>query len=91
MAVTKIKGRKALGGAPYSHSAVKPDKKPSTERERKLAVAPRPAPAFLSALREEEVDFPRGGGSSLTALELKQTRDEGLREADAEASAQVRK
>ena len=55
--------------------------------ERTPTTAPRPAPAFLSALKEDEVDFPRGGGSSLTALELKQTRDEGRREADAEAQA----
>ncbi|ORX37905.1 putative rRNA processing-related protein [Kockovaella imperatae] len=57
--------------------------------ERKPTHAPNPAPAFLSALKEEEVDFPRGGGSSLTALELKQARDEGKREADAEAAQAV--
>ncbi|WWC95372.1 hypothetical protein V866_002234 [Kwoniella sp. B9012] len=51
--------------------------------------APRPAPAFLSALKDEETDFPRGGGSSLTPLELKQTRAEGRREAEEEARAEA--
>ena len=87
MVATKIKGRKALGGAPYTSSAFRSHKPPPADR--KPAAAPRSAPAFLSALKEEEVDFPRGGGSSLTALELKQTRDEGRREADAETITQV--
>jgi rRNA biogenesis protein RRP5 len=49
----------------------------------------RPAPSFTSALRDEETDFPRGGGSSLTALEMKQVREEGRREAEAEAAQEV--
>jgi hypothetical protein len=32
----------------------------------------------------EEIDFPRGGGSSLTPLELKETRAEGFREAESQ-------
>ncbi|KAK4685994.1 rRNA biogenesis protein RRP5, partial [Tremellales sp. Uapishka_1] len=48
----------------------------------------RAAPAFLSALKDEETDFPRGGGSSLTPLELKETWAEGRREADEEARAE---
>lgn len=46
---------------------------------------PRAAPSFVSSLKTEETDFPRGGGTSLTALEVKQTRAEGRREAEAEA------
>ncbi|WRT69490.1 uncharacterized protein IL334_006476 [Kwoniella shivajii] len=53
------------------------------------ASTPRPAPTFTSALKEEETDFPRGGGSSLTPLELKQTRAEGRREAEEEAKAEA--
>lgn len=64
-------------------------KKPRTSErpttERKDAPQPRAAPAFKSSLMAEEVDFPRGGGTSLTALEVKQTRAEGRAEADAEA------
>jgi rRNA biogenesis protein RRP5 len=55
--------------------------KPTTE--------PRPMPTFVSTLKAEETDFPRGGGTSLTALEVKQTRDEGRREAEAEDRADV--
>nr|XP_019009138.1 rRNA biogenesis protein RRP5 [Kwoniella pini CBS 10737]OCF47919.1 rRNA biogenesis protein RRP5 [Kwoniella pini CBS 10737] len=51
--------------------------------------APRPTPSFTSALKDEETDFPRGGGSSLTPLELKQTRAEGRREAEEEAQAEA--
>ncbi|WWD20117.1 hypothetical protein CI109_104592 [Kwoniella shandongensis] len=51
--------------------------------------APRPVPSFTSALREEETDFPRGGGSTLTPLELKQTRAEGRKEAEEEAQAEA--
>lgn len=51
--------------------------------------APRPAPSFVSSLQKEEGDFPRGGGTSLTAFEVKQVRDEGRREADAEAAQEV--
>ena len=70
---------KSLGGS----DMIKPSKAKT--------VAPRPAPAFLSALQNEEVDFPRGGGSSLTPLELKQSQVEGRREADAEATASIGK
>ncbi|OCF37082.1 rRNA biogenesis protein RRP5 [Kwoniella heveanensis CBS 569] len=59
-------------------------KKPRTEN-----TGPRPAPSFTSALKDEETDFPRGGGSSLTPLELKQTRAEGRREAEDEARAEA--
>lgn len=59
----------------------------------KVAAAPvstvRTAPSFTSALKDEETDFPRGGGTSLTALEMKQIRDEGRREADEEVAKEV--
>jgi rRNA biogenesis protein RRP5 len=55
----------------------------------KPSTAPRPAPAFVSSLHRDEGDFPRGGGTSLTAFEVKQVRDEGRREADAEAALEV--
>ena len=50
---------------------------------------PRPTPSFVSTLKDEETDFPRGGGTSLTALEVKQTRAEGRREAETEAEQDV--
>jgi len=71
-----------LDGSRKASSSAGPSKpKPST--------APRPAPSFLSALKDEETDFPRGGGSSLTPFELRQVQAEGRREADAEAAAEV--
>ena len=44
--------------------------------------APEPAPVV-----EEEAAFPRGGGSSLSALEAKQARAEGAAQARAEIAA----
>ena len=35
-------------------------------------------------LTTEEIDFPRGGGTSLTPLEVKEVRAEAVREADSE-------
>ena len=55
----------------------------------KPSTAPRPALSFLSTLKDEETDFPRGGGSSLTPFEQRQVQAEGRREADAEAEAEV--
>lgn len=67
---------------PRGEKGDKPAKAPQAE--------PRPAPTFVSTLQAEETDFPRGGGTSLTALEVKQTRAEGRREAEEEAQAEVR-
>jgi rRNA biogenesis protein RRP5 len=61
-----------------------PSSKPTNRPEAKPSTAPRPAPSFPSSLQSDETDFPRGGGSSLTALEYKQVRDEGRREAEDE-------
>lgn len=55
----------------------------------KPSIAPRPAPSFLSALKDEDTDFPRGGGSSLTPFEQRQIQAEGRKEADAEVEAEV--
>ena len=46
-------------------------------------------PADISAqhsnlMAVDEIDFPRGGGTNLTALEVKATRAEGIKEANAE-------
>lgn len=49
----------------------------------KSAPAPAPAPA-------QEVDFPRGGGSSFTPAEYKAIRSEAVREADDELTFEVR-
>lgn len=37
-----------------------------------------------SLLAAEQIDFPRGGGTSLTALELKEARTEGLKDAESQ-------
>lgn len=83
-------GKKRSAGGAGASPAAKSKKartdtaaKPKPERSE-----PRAAPSFTSALKSEEVDFPRGGGSSLTAFETKQIRAEGQREADAEAAQQ---
>ncbi|WVQ79413.1 hypothetical protein IAT38_001510 [Cryptococcus sp. DSM 104549] len=66
-------------------------KKARTAASEDVGSAPRPAPSFTSALKEDEADFPRGGGSSLTAFEYKQVREEGRREAEEEAQAEASK
>lgn len=50
-------------------------KKPKTEKPTTKAAA-------TSTLIPEEVDFPRGGGTSLSALEVKTLRAEAVKEAD---------
>jgi rRNA biogenesis protein RRP5 len=42
---------------------------------------------FISTLANEEIDFPRGGGTSLTAAEVKTIRAEGTQEANSELFA----
>lgn len=53
------------------------------------AAGPSKIPRFTSALKADEGDFPRGGGTTLSAFELKQVREEGRREAEAEIAAEV--
>jgi rRNA biogenesis protein RRP5 len=67
----------------------KPRRTEDGEKPTRTTVEPRAMPSFVSTLKAEETDFPRGGGTSLTALEVKQTRDEGRREAEAEDRADV--
>lgn len=55
----------------------------------KQTTEPRAAPSFVSTLQDEGADFPRGGGSALTPLELKQTRAEGRREAEQDVAREV--
>ena len=38
----------------------------------------------INSLQTEEVDFPRGGGTSFTPLEVKTIRAEAVKEANAE-------
>ena len=58
---------------------------PSSSRESKKPKkldAPAPEPSTLRTA--DEIDFPRGGGTALTALEVKATRAEGVKEANAQ-------
>ncbi|RXW22586.1 hypothetical protein EST38_g3267 [Candolleomyces aberdarensis] len=58
---------------------------PSSSRESKKPKnfdAPSTQPTTL--ITADEIDFPRGGGTALTALEVKATRAEGVKEANAE-------
>jgi rRNA biogenesis protein RRP5 len=68
------------------------DEGSSTHRAKKVKLADKdknskakeqPIEALLK-LTTEEVDFPRGGGSSFTPIEVKAIRAEALREADSE-------
>lgn len=53
----------------------------------KAAVKPSIPSVPISKLVQEDIDFPRGGGTSLSALEVKNIRSEGLKEADKELFA----
>lgn len=55
----------------------------STHKRKKTKTEKQPASAPTSTL-QDELDFPRGGGSSLSALEVKSLRFEAAKEADAE-------
>lgn len=61
----------------------------SSQQAKKPRTAAAPAPAFTSTLQHEEVDFPRGGGTSLTALEMKETMLEGRKMADMEVEQEA--
>lgn len=63
-------------------------KKTKTEKTTKKARedAPKPAPTH-STLVADDIDFPRGGGTSLTPLEVKTLRAEAAKEADSELFA----
>jgi rRNA biogenesis protein RRP5 len=55
----------------------------SSEKSDKKTDKGDPVPS-TSAMTLEEIDFPRGGGTTLTPLEVKTVRAEAVREADQE-------
>ena len=90
MAGTKSKSGSAKSeGKPSRKSRVSDISTSAGLSNVKTTTGPRAAPSFVSTLKDEETNFPRGGGSALTPLELKQTRAEGRREADEEAAKEV--
>lgn len=60
--------------------------KVSSEKSEKETHKGHSAPS-TSAMTLEEIDFPRGGGTTLTPLEVKTIRAEAVREADQELFA----
>lgn len=80
--------RSADAAASSSSAAAAAAKKPkrSLDSDKKSEKPARPVvpPTFTSSLLTDEVDFPRGGGTSLTPFETKQSIQEGRREADLE-------
>lgn len=70
-----VSKKRGLEEASSSQKSKKPKNQDAPARE---------VPAQASLLSAEEVDFPRGGGTSLTALEVKAARAEAVKEADAE-------
>lgn len=69
-------------------SAGQPSKK---AKGSKPAASTKPAAAApVSSLVAEEVDFPRGGGSTLTPLEFKEATNEARLQADADVRVEVR-
>ncbi|RXK36068.1 hypothetical protein M231_06662 [Tremella mesenterica] len=81
-------GKRSSNSKSEGFKLKRPRPSDSSTTTSKPNTAPRPVPSFLSSLQNEETDFPRGGGTTLTALELKQTLQEGRREADAEVQAE---
>lgn len=73
-----------------SSSKVKPDyskltRKPEKQNKpREQATDNATATARTTLLASEEIDFPRGGGTTLTALELKEARAEGVKDAESQ-------
>jgi rRNA biogenesis protein RRP5 len=84
----------AVGKRSADDAAVRPQKKARTEASKSSTSAkpsaptkPTVNPVFSSALVADETDFPRGGGTSLTPLELKETREAGKKQAELEVQA----
>lgn len=65
---------------------VQKSKKTKLEKSEKKTHSGDSVPS-TSAMTLEEIDFPRGGGTTLTPLEVKTIRAEGVREADQELFA----
>ncbi|KAJ3505470.1 hypothetical protein NLJ89_g7399 [Agrocybe chaxingu] len=65
------------------------DDSSSTHKPKKSRTDSKSQPQPTSTLLAEEVDFPRGGGTSFTPLEVKAIRAEAVKEADAELFARI--
>jgi rRNA biogenesis protein RRP5 len=91
MAPPPTKGKKRSADD-ASRPAAKKSKSSSSSAPAPAAAAAASAPTsipYKSSLVSEEVDFPRGGGSTLTPLEFKEATNEARREADADALVEV--
>jgi rRNA biogenesis protein RRP5 len=73
--------------APFKRSAEDTTSGPVKKARTAVVAKPTINPVFSSALVADETDFPRGGGTSLTPLELKETREAGKKEAELEVAA----
>ncbi|KAK0466399.1 uncharacterized protein EV420DRAFT_1617656 [Desarmillaria tabescens] len=70
--------KRSLDNAPSSHKSKKLKASDSTSEK------PQNVPPAASTLTADDIDFPRGGGTSYTPLEVKTIRAEALKEADRE-------
>ena len=62
-------------------------KKTKTEQPKKSKDKAEKPPQPVSTLVSDDIDFPRGGGTTLTPLEVKTLRAEAAKEADKELFA----
>ena len=96
MAPPPSKGKKRA-----AEDSSKPSKKskPTTDKAPVQPQQPRTIPTtatqgpptlpYKSSLVQDDVDFPRGGGSALTPFEFKEATNEARKEADADARVEV--
>lgn len=56
----------------------------SAQQQKKTKATPSTLPAPIASTAPEDVDFPRGGGTTFTPLEVKAIRAEAIKEADDE-------
>ena len=70
--------------------ALNDDDTTSQPRQKKTKVAQEPEKKTTGLLSAQEIDFPRGGGSSFTPAEYKAIRTEATKEADDELRFEVR-
>jgi rRNA biogenesis protein RRP5 len=66
-----------------ARDAGKAPKKAGVSKPAKRVESPEPV-THVSTLVPDEIDFPRGGGTSFTPLEVKAIRQEGMDEANEE-------
>ena len=74
-------GKKRVLDDAASPKAKKTKTEDHAKKSKEKAVRP---PEAASALVSDDIDFPRGGGTSLTPLEVKTLRAEAAKEADKE-------